>query len=218
MRVVQLFGREQGEAERFATLNRGHLDANLRSITIYALYFPAIEFLTSLALADPARGGAQRVGDRRRSRWAWSPRSCSCSGGSTSRSRTSRTSSTRSSRRWRRRSGSSCCSTRRRGADEARGVAETLAPAGGASAAGDDRLRGRLVPLRRRRPTSRTGCCAASASSVRPGRDGRARGAHGRGQDDDREPAAPLLRAAARADHGERHRHPGPAARTSGGG
>ena len=62
MRVVQLFGRERGEAERFAALNRGHLDANLRSITIYALYFPAIEFLTSVALAVLLVAGAQRVG------------------------------------------------------------------------------------------------------------------------------------------------------------
>jgi ATP-binding cassette subfamily B multidrug efflux pump len=62
MRVVQLFGREQGESERFAALNKAHLDANLRSITIYALYFPAIEFLTSLALAILLVAGARRVG------------------------------------------------------------------------------------------------------------------------------------------------------------
>jgi ATP-binding cassette subfamily B multidrug efflux pump len=62
IRVVQLFGREAGETERFAGLNRGHLDANLRSITIYALYFPAIEFLTSVALAVLLVAGAQRVG------------------------------------------------------------------------------------------------------------------------------------------------------------
>jgi len=62
MRVVQLFGREHSEAERFAVLNKGHLDANLKSITIYALYFPAIEFLTSLALAILLVAGARRVG------------------------------------------------------------------------------------------------------------------------------------------------------------
>jgi ATP-binding cassette subfamily B protein len=62
IRVVQLFGREAGETERFAALNKGHLDANLRSITIYALYFPAIEFLTSVALAVLLVAGAQRVG------------------------------------------------------------------------------------------------------------------------------------------------------------
>ena len=62
MRVVQLFGREHDEAARFAMLNKGHLDANLRSITIYALYFPTIEFLTSLALAILLVAGAHRVG------------------------------------------------------------------------------------------------------------------------------------------------------------
>ena len=62
MRIVQLFGRERGEAERFAALNKAHLDANLRSITIYALYFPAIEFLTSVALAVLLVAGARRVG------------------------------------------------------------------------------------------------------------------------------------------------------------
>ncbi|MEO8563846.1 MAG: ABC transporter ATP-binding protein [bacterium] len=62
MRVVQLFGRERSEAERFGVLNKGHLDANLKSITIYALYFPAIEFLTSLALAILLVAGARRVG------------------------------------------------------------------------------------------------------------------------------------------------------------
>ena len=62
MRVVQLFGRERGEAERFGALNKAHLDANLKSITIYALYFPAIEFLTSLALAILLVAGARRVG------------------------------------------------------------------------------------------------------------------------------------------------------------
>jgi ATP-binding cassette subfamily B protein len=63
IRVVQLFGREAGETRRFAVLNKAHLDANLRSITIYALYFPAIEFLTSLALAVVLVAGAQRVGN-----------------------------------------------------------------------------------------------------------------------------------------------------------
>ncbi|MFI5310760.1 MAG: ABC transporter ATP-binding protein [Gemmatimonadales bacterium] len=52
MRIVQLFGREEAEAERFAALNRSHLDAHLRSVTVYALYFPAIEILTTVALAS----------------------------------------------------------------------------------------------------------------------------------------------------------------------
>ncbi len=62
MRVLQLFGRERSEGERFARLNRDHLDAHLRSITVYALYFPAIEVLTSVALAALIVTGAARVG------------------------------------------------------------------------------------------------------------------------------------------------------------
>src|SRR5687767_757502 len=62
MRIVQLFGQEEREAKRFDELNRSHLDAHLRSITVYALYFPAIELLTSIALAILIVTGAARVG------------------------------------------------------------------------------------------------------------------------------------------------------------
>jgi ATP-binding cassette subfamily B protein len=61
MRVVQLFGREADEASRFDELNKGHRDANLSSITYYALYYPAIEILTSIALASLIVAGAHRV-------------------------------------------------------------------------------------------------------------------------------------------------------------
>jgi ATP-binding cassette subfamily B protein len=61
MRIVQLFGREHAEARRFERLNQAHLDANLRSITIYALYLPAIEILTSVALASLILAAVGRV-------------------------------------------------------------------------------------------------------------------------------------------------------------
>jgi ATP-binding cassette subfamily B multidrug efflux pump len=61
IRIVQLFGREASEAKRFDGLNRGHLDANLESITYYALYFPVIEVLTSIALASLIVAGSHRV-------------------------------------------------------------------------------------------------------------------------------------------------------------
>jgi ATP-binding cassette subfamily B multidrug efflux pump len=51
MRVVQLFGREADSAARFAALNREHLQAHLRSITIYAVFFPVVEVLTAIAMA-----------------------------------------------------------------------------------------------------------------------------------------------------------------------
>ncbi|HSE26975.1 MAG TPA: ABC transporter ATP-binding protein [Gemmatimonadales bacterium] len=52
MRVVQLFGREEAAAAQFDQVNRDHLRAHLRSITIYAVFFPIIEVLTAVALAS----------------------------------------------------------------------------------------------------------------------------------------------------------------------
>jgi ABC-type multidrug transport system fused ATPase/permease subunit len=49
--VVQLFGREQAAADRFREINDHYLAAHLRSITYYALFFPVIEVLTAIALA-----------------------------------------------------------------------------------------------------------------------------------------------------------------------
>lgn len=51
VRVVQLFGREEQSMRRFAAINRDHTQANLRSITWYALFFPTIEVLTAAAMA-----------------------------------------------------------------------------------------------------------------------------------------------------------------------
>jgi ATP-binding cassette, subfamily B, multidrug efflux pump len=64
MRIVQLFGRERSEATRFDALNRDHLKANLRSITIYALYLPVIDVLTSVALASLLVAAVGRVHDK----------------------------------------------------------------------------------------------------------------------------------------------------------
>ncbi|MCC7003351.1 MAG: ABC transporter ATP-binding protein [Gemmatimonadaceae bacterium] len=61
MRVVQLFSRERHEQSQFAALDQSHLDAHLKSITVYALYFPAIEVLTSVALASLIVAAAPRV-------------------------------------------------------------------------------------------------------------------------------------------------------------
>ena len=61
MRVVQLFGRERDEVARFAALDQAHLTAHLKSITVYALYFPAIEILTTVALAALIVSAAPRV-------------------------------------------------------------------------------------------------------------------------------------------------------------
>jgi ATP-binding cassette subfamily B protein len=61
IRVVQLFGRERDEVARFAALDQAHLAAHLKSITVYALYFPAIEILTTVALAALIVSAAPRV-------------------------------------------------------------------------------------------------------------------------------------------------------------
>jgi ATP-binding cassette subfamily B protein len=52
MRVVQLFAREEAVARQFDRVNRDHLAAHLRSITIYAVFLPIIEVLTAVALAS----------------------------------------------------------------------------------------------------------------------------------------------------------------------
>jgi ATP-binding cassette subfamily B protein len=51
VRVVQLFNREEADAAKLGELNDDHLEAHLRSITYYALFFPVIQFFTALALA-----------------------------------------------------------------------------------------------------------------------------------------------------------------------
>lgn len=61
MRIVQLFGREEASARRFGQLNREHLEAHLRSITIYAVFFPVVEVLTAVAMALLLWYGGLRV-------------------------------------------------------------------------------------------------------------------------------------------------------------
>jgi len=64
MRVVQLFGREEVTARDFAVINKEHLSAHLRSITVYAVFFPVVEFLGSVALAGLLWYGGLRVLDQ----------------------------------------------------------------------------------------------------------------------------------------------------------
>jgi ATP-binding cassette subfamily B protein len=64
MRVVQLFGREKEVAARFAAINQGHLESHLRSITVYAIFFPVIELLTAVALAALLFYGGLRALDQ----------------------------------------------------------------------------------------------------------------------------------------------------------
>ncbi len=61
--VLQLFGQEERITERFGEINRDHLEAHLRSITYYALFFPVIELLTTIALAAILVYGGGRLID-----------------------------------------------------------------------------------------------------------------------------------------------------------
>ena len=51
MRVVQMFGREAAVGDQFARLNAAHRDGQLRTILYYALFFPAVELVSAVALA-----------------------------------------------------------------------------------------------------------------------------------------------------------------------
>jgi len=51
MSLVQLFNRQQRAFRDFSTINRIHMEAYKDNILCYALYYPAVEFLSSLAIA-----------------------------------------------------------------------------------------------------------------------------------------------------------------------
>ena len=59
MAIVQLFNREQRAYDDFAAINRQHMDAFKDAILAYALYYPTVELLSSIAIALVIwRGGA----------------------------------------------------------------------------------------------------------------------------------------------------------------
>ena len=49
--VVQLFGREDDTTERFRKIDHDYLQAHLKSVRYYAIFFPMIELLTAISLA-----------------------------------------------------------------------------------------------------------------------------------------------------------------------
>ncbi|MCH8567341.1 MAG: ABC transporter ATP-binding protein/permease [Balneolales bacterium] len=51
MSIVQLFGREDREAEKFKKINEGHREAHIRTIFFFSIFWPAVEVLSSLAMA-----------------------------------------------------------------------------------------------------------------------------------------------------------------------
>lgn len=51
MTIVQIFNRELKNFKKFDELNLSHLKAHLRTIRYFALFFPAVELISSIALA-----------------------------------------------------------------------------------------------------------------------------------------------------------------------
>jgi len=61
MSVVQLFNHERRDREQFAVLNRQHMEAYKDAILAFALFYPAVEFLTVTAIALILWFGGQKV-------------------------------------------------------------------------------------------------------------------------------------------------------------
>jgi len=61
MVVLQLFNRERKAYRRFSEINRSHMDAYKDAILAYALYYPAVDFFSSIAIACVIWFGGQDV-------------------------------------------------------------------------------------------------------------------------------------------------------------
>lgn len=51
MAIVQLFGRERQEHEKFKQINRGHRAAHIRSVMAYSVFFPVVDVLSAVSIA-----------------------------------------------------------------------------------------------------------------------------------------------------------------------
>ena len=51
MQIVQMFSAEKKEAEKFKSINRKYTGANLDAVEYYAIFFPVVELISSMALA-----------------------------------------------------------------------------------------------------------------------------------------------------------------------
>ncbi len=50
MNVVQIFNKEKNELKRFASINNDYRQANIKSVFYYAIFYPSVEFLSSVAI------------------------------------------------------------------------------------------------------------------------------------------------------------------------
>lgn len=51
MQIIQIFNRENREMDRFKKINSDHRDAHIRGIFYYSVFYPVVDFLSSLAIA-----------------------------------------------------------------------------------------------------------------------------------------------------------------------
>ncbi|MEX2336676.1 MAG: ABC transporter ATP-binding protein [Fulvivirga sp.] len=61
MSIVQIFGSERREYEKFKEINREHKKSNLRSVLYYSVYFPAAEIISAAGIALLVWYGARGV-------------------------------------------------------------------------------------------------------------------------------------------------------------
>ena len=50
MNVVQIFNKQKDELKRFSNINNDYRQSNIKSIFYYAVFYPAVEFLSSIAI------------------------------------------------------------------------------------------------------------------------------------------------------------------------
>src|SRR5436190_15635979 len=50
MNIVQIFGSEKREFEKFKSINNEHRDANLKSVLYYSVYFPVAEIIAAMGI------------------------------------------------------------------------------------------------------------------------------------------------------------------------
>ena len=61
MTLVQIFGREQHELDRFKALNKKHRDASIQSVWYYSFYFPLLSIINALGLSLLIGWGARDI-------------------------------------------------------------------------------------------------------------------------------------------------------------
>ncbi len=61
MNIVQIFGSEKKEFEKFDEINKEHLDSNLRSVLYYSVYYPVAEIIAAMGIGLLVWYGAKGV-------------------------------------------------------------------------------------------------------------------------------------------------------------